>query len=484
MKRVIIFLLLFCVPVQLTSQSVKISSFREEKQFHCTNILAPPLTQTHSALSSETETPHTLAVFYVVPSNVSFDQNVLERVVLATLDLQAWYQVASGGLTWVLAFQEVVRVYHAKQTREFYRDNGNWWGSLLGEMANEGLPIWSPGMVTAIWAHGAGWWAGGAQGCGVDCGVALLGVEIFPEFNDPAFSGGECPSGQGVAAWPCTPVGAYAHELGHTLGLIHPADDPATAAVAGHSIMQTHWNYPDFAPGSERPWGFLTNERASIRVNPFMLMDIELAQTHQDGDIAVNLPQNGATPAVDFFAQVAGNQVAYTNNTQGATLYYWTFGDEAVSNEVNPIHTYHEDGLYTVTLRASSDQSMMGVKTTQVQIGTATGLSEVTDEIPTRFNLEPNYPNPFSSEAKSRSAGNPFTSIAFSVKEAGVVQLSIYNLHGQEVRTLVNKQMNAGFHAVNWDGKDDRGQIMPSGVYLYKLRVNGFAQTRKMTFMK
>ncbi len=474
MKRIIILLLLCCVPVQLTSQSMNISPFGEEKQFHCKNTLAPPLTQNHSAMSSEIQTSHTLAVFYVVPSNVSFNQNVLERIVQATLDLQAWYQVASGGLTWELAFQEVVRVYHAKQTREFYRDNGNWWGSLLGEMANEGLPIWSPGMVTAIWAHGAGWWAGGAQGCGVDCGVALLGVEIFPEFNDPAFSGGECPSGQGVVAWPCTPVGAYAHELGHTFGLIHPADDPATAAVAGHSVMQTHWNYPDFAPESERPWGFLTNERTSIRSNPFMHTDIELAQTHQDANIAVNLPQNGATPAVDFDAQISGNQVAFTNNTQGATLHYWTFGDESASNEINPIHTYQNDGLYTVTLRASSDQSMMGVKTMEVRIGTTTSLSEVTDEIPIKFNLELNCPNPF----------NPLTTIAFSVKEAGVVQLSIYNLHGQEVRTLINGNRNAGFHSMNWDGKDERDQIVPSGVYLYKLRVNGFAQTRKMIFMK
>jgi hypothetical protein len=96
------------------------------------------------------------------------------------------------------------------------------------------------------------------------------------------------------------------------------------------------------------------------------------------------------------------------------------------------------------------------------------------DILPEGYALAQNYPNPF----------NPSTSIAFSIKEAGVVQLSIYNLHGQEVRTLINGQMNTGFHSVNWDGKDERGQIVPSGVYLYKLRVNGFAQTRKMTFMK
>ncbi len=108
------------------------------------------------------------------------------------------------------------------------------------------------------------------------------------------------------------------------------------------------------------------------------------------------------------------------------------------------------------------------------------GASKATQEelaseaIPESYALEQNYPNPF----------NPSTSIKFSVKEAGVVQLSIYNLHGQEVRTLVNGQINAGFHSVNWDGKDARGQLVPSGVYLYKLRVNGFSQTRKMIFMK
>jgi flagellar hook assembly protein FlgD len=49
---------------------------------------------------------------------------------------------------------------------------------------------------------------------------------------------------------------------------------------------------------------------------------------------------------------------------------------------------------------------------------------------------------------------------------------------------LINDHKDAGCHSVTWDGKDERGQLVPSGVYLYKLRVNGFVQTRKMTFMK
>jgi cytoskeletal protein CcmA (bactofilin family) len=110
--------------------------------------------------------------------------------------------------------------------------------------------------------------------------------------------------------------------------------------------------------------------------------------------------------------------------------------------------------------------------------------SEVTSEQSpvTNYELAQNYPNPFSQIP--RFAGNPSTKIQFSVLEAGVVQLSVYNLQGQEVRTLVSGQMNPGRHAITWNGRDNAGKVVPSGVYLYKLRVNGFEETRKMTFMK
>ncbi len=90
------------------------------------------------------------------------------------------------------------------------------------------------------------------------------------------------------------------------------------------------------------------------------------------------------------------------------------------------------------------------------------------------YELSQNYPNPF----------NPSTTIQFSLKEAGTVQLSIYNLQGQEIRALLSAPMNPGQHALNWDGKDNRGQLVPSGMYLYKLRVNGFVQTKKMSLVK
>jgi hypothetical protein len=197
---------------------------------------------------------YTLAIIHVVPSNVTYNADLHATLVEAALDVQAWYQVATGGSTWRFEYPvEIVETYYGIRTREYYHSNGDWWGSLLAELDGAGWPIWEPGVVTCIWAQGAGWWAGGAMGCSGACGVALLGTEAFPEFNVEAYSGGTCPGGEGVAAWPCTPVGAMAHELGHTLGLGHPVDhpDPDVAAVASHSVMQSHWNYPDFAPPSE-----------------------------------------------------------------------------------------------------------------------------------------------------------------------------------------------------------------------------------------
>lgn len=105
---------------------------------------------------------------------------------------------------------------------------------------------------------------------------------------------------------------------------------------------------------------------------------------------------------------------------------------------------------------------------------TAGAEVEEAAETITDYELAQNYPNPF----------NPSTTIRFSIPQAGAVQLAIYNITGQEVRRLVSGAMNAGRHTVIWDGKDNSGQSVPSGIYLYRLRVNDFVQTRKMSFVK
>lgn len=93
---------------------------------------------------------------------------------------------------------------------------------------------------------------------------------------------------------------------------------------------------------------------------------------------------------------------------------------------------------------------------------------------PEAFALEQNYPNPF----------NPSTTIHYTVGEQSIVQLKIFNTLGQEVRTLVSFEHPAGTYSVEWDGKSDLGEDVPSGMYLYTLTAGGFKESRKMTLVR
>jgi hypothetical protein len=101
-------------------------------------------------------------------------------------------------------------------------------------------------------------------------------------------------------------------------------------------------------------------------------------------------------------------------------------------------------------------------------------------ELPKEFGLDSNYPNPF----------NPSTTIRYAMKEDGVVKLAIYNILGQNVATLVNGVVSAGYHQITWNAVNDGGEDLPSGIYFYRLEVKpfsggeGFVQSKKMLLMK
>jgi len=90
------------------------------------------------------------------------------------------------------------------------------------------------------------------------------------------------------------------------------------------------------------------------------------------------------------------------------------------------------------------------------------------------FSLSQNYPNPFNSS----------TDITFSVPQAQKVKLEVYNIIGQRVRTLVDELMSQGTHSMKWDGKDGQGNVVASGIFLYKMEVGTFKETKRMLFLK
>jgi hypothetical protein len=109
----------------------------------------------------------------------------------------------------------------------------------------------------------------------------------------------------------------------------------------------------------------------------------------------------------------------------------------------------------------------------------ATSLVGEKNQSPANFLLQQNYPNPFLSGAKSRAAGNPSTRIEYFLPQADHVIMKVHDLAGREVATLVNKPQAAGWHSVFFDGAG-----LAAGVYLYRLHVGGFTQTKKLLFLK
>lgn len=96
------------------------------------------------------------------------------------------------------------------------------------------------------------------------------------------------------------------------------------------------------------------------------------------------------------------------------------------------------------------------------------------EALPEEFQINQNYPNPF----------NPSTTIYYALPQASEVELMIFDVMGRRVRTLMDRRQQAGRYAVTWDGRNEHGEVIASGVYLYQLRAGTFVQTRRMTLMR
>jgi len=93
---------------------------------------------------------------------------------------------------------------------------------------------------------------------------------------------------------------------------------------------------------------------------------------------------------------------------------------------------------------------------------------------PEEYSLSDAYPNPF----------NPTTTLSFSVPTEGVVSLNIYDMTGRLVSTLVDGNLEHGYHSITWNGKDSNGHAVSSGMYIYSLNGEGLSITKKMLLIK
>lgn len=150
------------------------------------------------------------------------------------------------------------------------------------------------------------------------------------------------------------------------------------------------------------------------------------------------------------FSNISG-QIPAQGQGSGMTNYTWT------DHNVTPGTTYY----YKI-----SDISTYGYQTMHQVVASA--------NVAGSYILAQNYPNPF----------NPSTIIKFELAAAAQTRLAVYDMNGRLVRTLVNGMTNAGAHQVTWNATDDAGQILPSGMYIYRLTSGALTASGKMVFVK
>ncbi len=174
-------------------------------------------------------------------------------------------------------------------------------------------------------------------------------------------------------------------------------------------------------------------------------------------------------PALDTVS--VNDSVRWTNN--GATAHSSTSNTGIWdSGTLNPGQSYTRQftAVGTFNYLCTFHPFMQGVivvRSTGVEDGAPANA-------PSRFSLNQNFPNPFNSS----------TGIAFYLPRRGPVTLKVYNVLGQKIRTLLEKEEEAGSKTVFWDGTDDKGLSAPTGIYFYRLTAQDFGDTKKMVYLK
>jgi len=221
---------------------------------------------------------------------------------------------------------------------------------------------------------------------------------------------------------------------------------------------------------------------------------------HEGGAVAATTTQNAmlVSPKLQIPADWGAENARITfmvrrgSDTEMLRVYYATEGPGAESNWVEPSggqvnvtspnwveitrnlpNSVNGSDIWLAIRKTNATNTSGRLEIDSFRI--ANSISDADESLPALTNaLIANYPNPF----------NPETTIAFSVAKEGRVTLDIYNVKGQKVNALVNDVRKSGLHKVVWNGKDDSGRDVASGIYFYKLNAGSFEDTRKMILMK
>jgi len=155
--------------------------------------------------------------------------------------------------------------------------------------------------------------------------------------------------------------------------------------------------------------------------------------------------------------------------------------DEVEYSNISPWPTNAGSSGYTIELvdvtldnNDGNNWAAVSLHGTPGNPNSSVGISDNEKKISEEFALYENYPNPF----------NPTTNIKYSLNETGIVKLTIHNVSGQKIRTLVSKNQTSGIYQTTWNGQNDSGLGVSSGVYFYRLRSGNACKIKKMILIR
>ncbi len=207
--------------------------------------------------------------------------------------------------------------------------------------------------------------------------------------------------------------------------------------------------------------------------------------------VLTNAGQNGQNPILQWNANTEPDLDHYgihrgDQDSPGGSIFWhtvvtttnttWT-DTQIIINTSGSATVYYKITAVDTAEQESDFSNTVSTKTNIIPKPSTSLIDEKSANLPRELALYQNFPNPF----------NPQTEIRFGLPRTAHVVLKIYNVIGEEIRTLADNYVEAGFHSISWDGKDETGRDLPSGIYVYRLYVGpgkAFVEVKKLTLLR
>ncbi|MFQ6092411.1 MAG: FlgD immunoglobulin-like domain containing protein [bacterium] len=256
-------------------------------------------------------------------------------------------------------------------------------------------------------------------------------------------------------------------------------------AAVGLTALLLVFSGPLLAEGTGKTATVSMGEQLPLRAEGRVELPVVVNTSEPIAGVQIRASYDAAlmTPGTPRLTERSAEMTVAFNDQDGelTVIVYSALGEVIPAGEgpVLAIPFKVEDfGLWTSDLGLDFEEVILASPAAEaLPVTVKPGSVSIGKPVPTRYNLAQNYPNPF----------NPETSIQYSVvsdQSPPHITLKIYNILGEEVRTLVDELKDAGYYTVTWDGKDSGGLGVASGVYFYRLTAGDFTSTKRMVLLK